>query len=55
MEAKLDKIKAETGGGLGGGDSGDYGISWGFDEDAVAEDDEDEGDGVEDDEVIDDR
>lgn len=39
--AKLAKIKA---GGAGGEtDSGEYGISWGFDEDAVDEDEEDDG------------
>lgn len=45
---KLAKVKAgATGEGAGGGDSGEYGISWGFDEDAVAEDDEDGGEGME--------
>lgn len=43
LETKLAKLKAERGGqGAGGGDSGEYGISWGFDEDAVAEEDEEE-------------
>ncbi|CAM9453970.1 unnamed protein product, partial [Hapterophycus canaliculatus] len=54
LAAKLAKLKAKAAGaGPGGGDSGEYGISWGFDEDAVAEDDEDDGDGAEnnDDEV----
>lgn len=41
LAAKLAKIKA---GGAGGeGDSGEYGISWGFDEDAVDDDEEDDG------------
>lgn len=54
LAAKLAKLKAEAaGGGPGGGDSGEYGISWGFDEDAVAEEEDDDGDGGEnnDDEV----
>ena len=45
LAAKLAKIKAGGEGGVG--DSGEYGISWGFDEDAVDEDDEaDEADGA---------
>lgn len=48
LAAKLAKLKAEAaGGGPGAGDSGEYGISWGFDEDAVAEEEDDEGDGGE--------
>ncbi|CAM9250797.1 unnamed protein product [Scytosiphon promiscuus] len=48
LAAKLAKLKAEAaGGGPGGGDSGEYGISWGFDEDAVAEDDDEDGEGGE--------
>lgn len=41
LAAKLAKIKAGSAGGVG--DSGEYGISWGFDEDAVDEDEEDDG------------
>ncbi|CAN0454393.1 unnamed protein product, partial [Ectocarpus sp. 12 AP-2014] len=50
LAAKLAKIKAGAageGGGKGGGDSGEYGISWGFDEDAVAEEEDEDGDGAE--------
>lgn len=53
LAAKLAKIKAGAageGGGKGGGDSGEYGISWGFDEDAVAEEEDEDGDGAEGDE-----
>ncbi|CBN74145.1 conserved unknown protein [Ectocarpus siliculosus] len=53
LAAKLAKIKAGgagEGGGKGGGDSGEYGISWGFDEDAVAEEEDEDGDGAERDE-----
>lgn len=41
LAVKIAKVKA--GGGGGGGDGGEYGISWGFDEDAVAEDSDGEG------------
>lgn len=50
LAAKLTKIKAGAAGEgteKGGGDSGEYGISWGFDEDAVAEEEDEEGDGAE--------
>ncbi|CAM9682849.1 unnamed protein product [Ectocarpus fasciculatus] len=50
LAAKLAKIKAGAAGEgaeNGGGDSGEYGISWGFDEDAVAEEEDEEGDGAE--------
>lgn len=47
LAAKLAKMKAGATGEGTGGDSGEYGISWGFDEDAIAEDDEEEGDGIE--------
>lgn len=51
LAKKLAKIKAGVAGrgagGEGGGDSGEYGISWGFDEDAVAEDEDEDGEGME--------
>lgn len=50
LAAKLAKIKAGEGAGKGGGDSGEYGISWGFDEDAIAEEEDEDGDGAEGDE-----
>lgn len=51
LAKKLAKLKAGVAGrgagGEGGGDSGEYGISWGFDDDAVAEDDDEDGEGME--------
>lgn len=47
LAAKLAKLKAGGTGEGTGGDSGEYGISWGFDEDAIAEEDEGEGDNLE--------
>ena len=43
----MAKLKAGVTGREGAGDSGEYGISWGFDEDAVAEDDDEEEEGME--------
>ena len=51
LAKKLAKLKAGVAGRgageEGGGDSGEYGISWGFDEDAVAEDEDEDGEGME--------
>lgn len=55
LAAKLAKLKAgAVGEGKGGGDSGEYGISWGFDEDAVAEEEDEDDEGMEggDDEAV---
>lgn len=46
LAMKLANIKSGAAGDGKGGDSGEYGISWGFDEDAVAEE-EDEEEGME--------
>ena len=48
LAAKLAKLKAGAAGdGKGEGDSGEFGISWGFDEDAVAEEEDEDEEGVE--------
>lgn len=48
LAVKLAKLKAGAAGdGKGQGDSGEFGISWGFDEDAVADEEDEDEEGVE--------